>query len=705
MTLSPLPASLVNRIGWLLIHSLWEFALIAIAMMVVLRMMRRRSSAARYRTSLAALAAIAMAPALTWPFVPRDGLQQGPVEAVRPMSRETVVEGPQLLASIDGGFDAPVPDAVQFAGDRPDSVPVSGAASTAPSASALDAAVSPWLRELVAVWCLGVLLFALRPVWGWYMLHRLRRVGVSAASESVTSALDRAAQQIGVRRKVRVLQSTLVKVPMVVGYLRPVVLLPLCAVTGLSSVEVTAILAHELAHVRRNDFVVNLLQTLLETVFFYHPAVWWLSSRIRREREHCCDELAAQSVGSRAVYGRALLALEELRGPSPVLSLGATGGSLVERIRRLAGVERDPELATGVGAVASLAAAVLSIVLLSGVGVRTVTHADDASPTEADAESTSENLSVANFSQLSEAEQLSYLRERLQEFRRRTNNFSASAAITAENREYDAEARRITNVVIMVATSNYYELRRIGQSYRVSHQTRRPRNEKSPPAIVGFDVETGQTRHFSTWTYSDGSERNVGSVSHQQEVDVTDFFLCQYLGGSASEGVSLEDLGTRFLGGYDGARVTRIDADESTVDVEFDSSMPWGAKARCVQTFDLSRDALLVGMQLTELDDSAEEPVEVRRYDLQWLDAVDVDGVWYPTVFQETAWSAESPDQVTSYEGRVVDIKLNRLTKEDLEVTFPVGTEVTESATERNIQFTRRYRIGPDGEQIRVLDF
>ena len=118
-------------------------------------------------------------------------------------------------------------------------------------------------------------------------------------------------------------------------------------VTGLPAAQLEMILAHELAHIRRHDYLVNLLQTLVETLFFYHPAVWWLSRQIRNERENCCDDVAMATVGSRADYGRALLAIEELRATSPSLSLAASGGSLLARIRRIAGCEPAPRVVGG----------------------------------------------------------------------------------------------------------------------------------------------------------------------------------------------------------------------------------------------------------------------------------------------------------------------------------------------------------------------
>jgi len=127
----------------------------------------------------------------------------------------------------------------------------------------------------------------------------------------------------------------LVEVPTVIGWLRPVILLPASALTGLSAEQLEALLAHELAHIRRYDYLVNLLQTTIETLFFYHPAVWWVSTQVRQEREHCCDDLAVAACGDVLTYARALTALEQLRGSEPQLAVAASGGSLLVRIQRL----------------------------------------------------------------------------------------------------------------------------------------------------------------------------------------------------------------------------------------------------------------------------------------------------------------------------------------------------------------------------------
>ena len=147
-------------------------------------------------------------------------------------------------------------------------------------------------------------------------------------------------RQLGISRPVKFLQSALVNAPAVVGWLRPVVLVPASAVIGLSAAQLEAVIVHELAHIRRFDALANLLQMAVETALFYHPAVWWISRRIRVEREHCCDDVAVDTSGDALGYAKALASLEEWRA-LPVdssLVLAANGGVLKHRISRLLGL-------------------------------------------------------------------------------------------------------------------------------------------------------------------------------------------------------------------------------------------------------------------------------------------------------------------------------------------------------------------------------
>ncbi|HYE59409.1 MAG TPA: M56 family metallopeptidase, partial [Rhodothermales bacterium] len=197
-----------------------------------------------------------------------------------------------------------------------------------------------WLPWAVALWAGGVLVFSLRLAGGLAAAHRLRRRTFPPEPWLAARVADLAAR-MGLRRPVRVAVSPRVPGPVVLGWLRPLVLLPAAALTGLTPSQLEAVLAHELAHVRRHDHLVNLLQAVAEALLFYHPAVWWVGHRLRAEREHCCDDAAVAACGDVLLYARALADLEGLR-PTPRLALAATDGSLLGRIRRLVGAPAPP---------------------------------------------------------------------------------------------------------------------------------------------------------------------------------------------------------------------------------------------------------------------------------------------------------------------------------------------------------------------------
>ena len=190
----------------------------------------------------------------------------------------------------------------------------------------------PWLAPL---WIAGVLFFQLRSLAAWWSARRLRGRGVCAAPPVWRARLCELARRLAVGRPVVLLESALAEVPVVIGYLRPVILMPVGLLAGLPAEQVEGILLHELAHIRRHDYLVNLLQILVESMLFYHPAAWWISGLVRAEREHCCDDLAVATQGSALSYATALTALEANRGAMRTTALAATGGSLMKRIHRL----------------------------------------------------------------------------------------------------------------------------------------------------------------------------------------------------------------------------------------------------------------------------------------------------------------------------------------------------------------------------------
>ncbi len=198
-----------------------------------------------------------------------------------------------------------------------------------------------WLPLVVMLWMAGVAFLFVRLAGGWWRIRGLHRAARAADPSRWAGAAARIAATLGLPRLVHVVDTSLVDTPTVIGWMRPVILLPIAAFAGLSPAQVDAILAHELAHIRRHDFLVNLLQTFAETILFYHPAVWWLSARIRIEREHCCDLVALSVCGDPVGYAEALVELESWRTVQSRLVVAATGGSLLTRVRRLLGAPTD----------------------------------------------------------------------------------------------------------------------------------------------------------------------------------------------------------------------------------------------------------------------------------------------------------------------------------------------------------------------------
>ena len=205
---------------------------------------------------------------------------------------------------------------------------------TSQAANSSDAFV--WMAR---AWFAGVFVFALRIVFGLIAIGRLRRRSLVALPPSLIARFEALQARLGIDRVIRYCQCDGVSVPAVIGVFRPIVLLPLRALTGLSAEQIEAVVAHELGHIQRFDVAVNFLQVVAETLLFFHPAVWWLNKRIRAHREDCCDDVAVAACGNRVTYARALAAVEAWR-EAPHFAMAATGGTVAARVARLLGVSR-----------------------------------------------------------------------------------------------------------------------------------------------------------------------------------------------------------------------------------------------------------------------------------------------------------------------------------------------------------------------------
>ena len=332
--------SITERLGWVLIHSVWQFTAIAILSTLVVRCLRRSSANTRYSFLVLAMSTLVLCPIATWFVQAPDTVVARDISQLSESSRLEFSAKPSEFSQTNSGSRLEIPFEQQESETENSARLTNSTLNHQPKPARLflidfENTLRPWLAWVVILWSLGVIACALRPTLSWFAIRRMRRVGTSPVSNDLLDVLRRVSKQLGVTRPVQLFQSSLVQVPVVLGYLRPMILLPISLLNNLPISQLETILAHELAHVRRHDFLINLLQTIVETLFFYHPAVWWLSHRIRVEREHCCDDLVIQVLGNRVEYGRALVAIEQLRSRSGVLALNATDGSMVTRIRRI----------------------------------------------------------------------------------------------------------------------------------------------------------------------------------------------------------------------------------------------------------------------------------------------------------------------------------------------------------------------------------
>ena len=299
-------------LGWALLHFLWQGALIAIILAAANLCLRRADARLRYAADCVALVLMMAAVVSTFVWlIPASAL-----------GVETS-ESPRLA------FQAVAPSIAEAA-------PAMSTGSPFRWKLWLDS----HLTWLVCTWFAGVVILSLRIAGGWIFAQALKR-RARPAEISWQQTLTRLAARFGIRRKIALCESMGARVPAVIGWLRPVILVPMSAMAGLTPRMIEAVLAHELAHIRRHDYLLNLLQTAVETLLFYHPAVWWVGKKIREERENCCDDLAVAACGDALIYARALTALEDLRCAPTRLAVAATGGSLLMRIRRLVEV-REP---------------------------------------------------------------------------------------------------------------------------------------------------------------------------------------------------------------------------------------------------------------------------------------------------------------------------------------------------------------------------
>jgi bla regulator protein BlaR1 len=308
--LTYVPDYFVNALGWTIFHSLWQGLAIGIILLLIFKSRRNISSQAGYLLGVFALAAI-------------------------------------FILSVFTFFTAyhPLPSTADYVSHSSESISnLAGLSEAAGRLSLLDPDPSGWKQSLIStfdfvsiLWFIGVLILATRLAGGMLVINGLRRQQVSPLPSGWEQRLQKLAVKTGLRRSITYLQSQKVRVPVLIGMLRPVVLIPAMIISGLPADQLETIIVHELAHIRRHDFLINILQSIMEALFFYHPVVWIISENIRQEREKCCDDYTVRVCGQVSLYARALAGLSELQitAAVPCLAINGNKKNILHRVERL----------------------------------------------------------------------------------------------------------------------------------------------------------------------------------------------------------------------------------------------------------------------------------------------------------------------------------------------------------------------------------
>jgi beta-lactamase regulating signal transducer with metallopeptidase domain len=332
-----------DALGWTLLHAIWQGFVLVLPVAVVLHLLRNQSSELRYRISVLTLLmqVIISAGTFFWHYQPAVTNQ--------PLPQTTAVQYATLIRW-------------------------QTATQVLPWHQQMGQFLENHLSQFVLIYLIGVALFGVRLAGGWLYLQRLTQTAIQPTTGLLTQLTDQIQSAMAIRTLVRVRESARVAVPMVVGVLKPVLLIPISLAIHLTPREIEVVLAHELAHIKRHDYAVNLLQSVVEVLYFFHPALWWLSARVREEREHCCDDLAVQVCGGDGrILAQALARVEELRflqldqAPKLAMAFAAKRQHLLNRVRRVLGVPTRPFVSNS-----SLAGLTLATILLMSVSVYAV---------------------------------------------------------------------------------------------------------------------------------------------------------------------------------------------------------------------------------------------------------------------------------------------------------------------------------------------
>jgi beta-lactamase regulating signal transducer with metallopeptidase domain/peptidoglycan/xylan/chitin deacetylase (PgdA/CDA1 family) len=353
-------SEIVMHLGWALVHSFWQLALIAAILFVVLRLTIRSSPNVRYLISVCALLLSVIVPVMTYLQISeRLGVSTQVSQKKYADEHSQRITEDKSRVNVEVGSQESDRAQAAFTSERdPLSTFRDFLYMTAPS----------FFPFAVFAWLLGMALFSFRLTGGLWKLHEYKTTGVSPVDGEWQRRFAQLSRLLAVDRKVILLRSSFVNTPIAVGFLKPLIIVPTSVFLQMDPGQLESIIAHELIHIRRYDCLVNIFQSIAEILFFYHPAVWWISAEIRREREFAADAAVLNATDSRVVYATALANLEEIRHltmkNAPSIAMAANGGNLMQRIQRILDKKTEASRANSVWST-GMALALTSVLLLA----------------------------------------------------------------------------------------------------------------------------------------------------------------------------------------------------------------------------------------------------------------------------------------------------------------------------------------------------
>lgn len=294
-----------QTLGWTLFHSIWQTATIGTIVWLLFHFFSKDNARLRYSIAGLGLILVFISSAITFlQYLPQDASLD--IRTIQPFNEK-------ILTNPDSShFLAKIWNLIKIKLEN--SFPI-----------------------LVNIWMIGMVLLSLKMFINYLKTIRLKKHLVFPLSDNTKRIVDRMVMRFQLKQKVLFKESGLIEIPSVIGYFKPIVLLPVSMLSGIPENQLEIIIAHELAHIRRHDYLFQFIQEIIELLFFYHPVVWWLSSVINAEREHICDDLAVKVCGESLTLIKALNNMEAIRKKQyeMVLSLSGKKGSILNRVHRI----------------------------------------------------------------------------------------------------------------------------------------------------------------------------------------------------------------------------------------------------------------------------------------------------------------------------------------------------------------------------------